>query len=139
MVLTKFKIHRELISFSCILHYCYSLFYRILSNICTATSLSCRKMTVSPYPQCTLFSCCIILIEQGIIHSSSNTLTAISVLSCISQTPSPQEQMFSRSSAIQAHGGYYQRLYWAYLNNYDCNRLVSQNMQEKMDWTESTW
>ncbi len=41
LVLTKFKIHRELFSFSCILHYCYSLFYSILSNICTATSLSC--------------------------------------------------------------------------------------------------
>lgn len=41
MVLTQFKIHGELFSFSCILHY-YSLFYRILSNICTATSLSCN-------------------------------------------------------------------------------------------------
>jgi len=36
-------------------------------------------------------------------------LTAISVQSCILQTPSPWEQAFSRSSAIQAHGEYYQR------------------------------
>lgn len=51
-------------------------------------------------------------------------VTAISVLSCILQTLSPQKQTFSRSSAIQALGENYHS---AYLTNYDFNRLVSEH------------